>query len=125
MAGAEIHIQGRLETQVQMECDRCVAPVKDPVEWDFDLYYRPVSNIARGEEIEIPRQELDIGFYSGEGIELTDLVREQLILALPMKVICSPDCRGFCPVCGTNLNITTCHCQSPGTESPFASLLDS
>lgn len=125
VAGAEIHIQGGLKTQFQMECDRCVAPVKYPVERDFDLYYRPVSSIAREEEIEIPRDELDIGFYSGEGIELADLVREQLMLALPMKVICRPDCRGLCPVCGTNLNIKTCHCQPPGTESPFASLRDS
>lgn len=125
LAGLGIQVRGGLKTQVEMECDRCVTPVKYPVEREFDLYYRPVSTIAHEEEIEIPRDELDVGFYSGEGIEVADLVREQVILALPMKVVCRPDCRGLCPVCGANLNVNACHCQQPPGESPFASLRDS
>jgi uncharacterized protein len=122
LSGREIRIQGHLETRLEVECDRCITLIEYPVKHNFDLYYRPVSSIAREEEIEIPRDELDVAFYSGEGIELTDLVREQVILSLPMKIVCQPDCRGLCPICGTNLNWGTCQCQRLENESPFASL---
>jgi uncharacterized protein len=122
LAGLEIHIKGRLETRLEVECDRCIALMEYPIRRNFDLYYRPVSSIAREEEIEIPPDELDIAFYSEEGIDLTDLVREQVILALPMKIVCQPECRGLCPICGINLNWGACQCQSRNYESPFASL---
>ncbi|MGH9435935.1 MAG: DUF177 domain-containing protein, partial [Terriglobia bacterium] len=109
--------------QVGAECARCTTSVDIPVEQDFDLLYRPVSSIARDEEIEVAPDELDVGFYPGDGIDLADVVKEQVILALPMKVVCREDCRGLCPACGIDLNAGPCHCQQPISESPFASLL--
>ncbi|MGH9396099.1 MAG: YceD family protein [Terriglobia bacterium] len=125
LVGADIRIHGHVTTRVGAECDRCTASAEIPVEQDFDLLYRPVSAIAREEEIEIPPDELDVGFYPGDGINLADVVKEQVTLSLPMKVVCRADCRGLCPVCGANLNRGTCHCQPPKSESPFASLLKS
>lgn len=125
LAGMDIRIHGRIGAEAAAECARCTAPVALAVEQDFDLLYRPVSEIAHEEEIEIPRDELDVGFYSGEGINLTDVVKEQVILALPMKVLCRPDCHGLCPVCGVNLNAGACRCQQPRGESAFGSLLKS
>jgi uncharacterized protein len=122
LAGFEIRIQGRFATRLQAECDRCAAPVAFPLEQEFDLRYRPLSTIAREEEMEIPRDELEVGFYSGEGIEVSDVVREQVILALPMKILCRPDCQGLCPVCGANLNLERCQCRPARNDSPFASL---
>lgn len=122
LVGSEIRIRGDLGTRLDVQCDRCAMPVELPVEQQFDLFYRPVSTIAREEELEIPRDELEIGFYSGEGVEISDVVSEQVILALPMKVLCRPDCRGLCPVCGVNLNLEECHCRPIRTDSPFASL---
>lgn len=123
LAGMDIRIHGRIGAEAGAECARCTAPVELAVEQDFDLLYRPVSNIGQDVEIEIPRDELEVGFYSGEGINLDDVVKEQVILALPMKVLCRPDCRGLCPVCGANLNAGACHCRQPRSESPFGSLL--
>lgn len=78
--------------------------------------------MAREEEVEVPRDELEVGFYSGDGIALDDVVTEQVLLSAPMKVVCGPDCQGLCPLCGANRNIEPCHCAAPEISSPFASL---
>ena len=122
LRGVEIHVRGHLETSLAASCDRCLGPVAIPVERDFDLFYRPVATIARAEEVELPQDELEVGFFSGNGIEFDDVVTEQVILSVPMKLICKADCRGLCPVCGTNLNIEKCGCASTAEISPFSSL---
>jgi uncharacterized protein len=93
-----------------------------PVERDFDLFYRPVQTIAREEDIEVSADELEVGFFSGDGIELADIVTEQVILSVPMKVVCRAGCQGLCPICGANRNVNPCYCVPPQDKSPFASL---
>lgn len=122
LAGAEIRIRGHLETRLGARCDRCLAPVELAVRRNFDLSYRPVTSIAREEEAEIPEGELGVGFYSGEGIALADVLAEQVILSVPMKIVCGTECRGLCPICGADRNREQCHCPSPPVESPFAKL---
>ncbi|MDE3180490.1 MAG: DUF177 domain-containing protein [Acidobacteriota bacterium] len=123
LVGADVRVHGRVTARVSAACDCCTTPVELPIEQDFDLLYRPVSSIAAEEEIEVPPDELDVGFYTGNGIDLADVVKEQLILALPMKVVCRPDCCGLCAVCGADLNAGPCGCHETKDESPFASLL--
>jgi uncharacterized protein len=118
----EIHIRGHLSTQLSASCDRCLAPVAIPVNCDFDLVYRPMHTIAKEEEIEVAADEMEVGFYSGDGIELADVAIEQVILEVPMKVICGPECHGLCPVCRVNRNLAHCECAPPQQDSPFASL---
>lgn len=123
LVGEDIRVHGRVETCVCSSCDRCTEPLEIPVSQDFDVVYRPVSEIAKCEEIEIPAGELEVGFYEGGGVELDDVIREQVLLALPMKIVCRPDCQGLCPVCGANRNLEPCGCQQPKRESPFSGLL--
>jgi uncharacterized protein len=122
LLGDEILIRGSLRTRIESTCDRCLNPVQLALERDFDLTYRPMSTIAREEEIELPEGELDIGFYEGEGIELGEVLAEQVNLAVPMKVVCREDCRGLCPTCGADRNNGTCACPPPPSASPFATL---
>jgi len=122
LLGAEIRIRGHLATCLEANCDRCLGGVQIPVNSDFDLFYRPIKSIAKEEEIEIPADELEIGFYSGDGIELADVATEQVILSVPMKVVCGAGCMGLCPVCGANRNVVKCDCVPPQPDSPFASL---
>jgi uncharacterized protein len=122
LVGSEIRVRGHLGTRLEGTCDRCLGPVDLPVERDFDLFYRSLQTIARQEEVEIPADELDVGFYSGDGIELADVVTEQVILSVPMKVVCRAECLGLCPVCGANRNVAPCHCSPPADASPFATL---
>ncbi len=124
LVGSDIRVRGHVSTRLGVECDRCLGPMELGVEQDFDLAYRPVAAIARSEEAEVHGGELDVGFYPGDGVELEEMLREQVILVLPMKRICQPDCRGLCPVCGSNLNAKACEChQQVSTGSPFAVLL--
>ena len=124
LEGGEIRFRGHLETGVAAICNRCLGPVELPVACDFDLTYRPMETIARNGELELPPTELGVGFYEGPGIQVADVVTEQVNLFMPMQVVCSPDCRGLCPTCGANLNVEACRCPEASHESPFASLLE-
>jgi DUF177 domain-containing protein len=123
LVGTEIRFVGHLSAQVEASCDRCLGTVEIPVESDFDLIYRPMKTIARQEEVEVPASELEVGFYSGPGIELADVVTEQVNLAIPMKIVCRVNCQGLCPTCGINRNLEACQCAEASHESPFAALL--
>ena len=122
LVGAEIRIRGDVETRIEAACDRCLGSFDFPVEHQFDLTYRPMSAIAREEEIKVTDEELDVGFYQGEGIQLADVIAEQIILAMPMKVVCREECRGLCPICGADRNREACQCPEPHSDSPFAAL---
>src|SRR5690349_2277490 len=117
-SGGEVRIQGRYAVEMASPCDRCLQRAQFPLEAGFDLYYRPMSWIAREEEVEVDDAEVEMAFYEGGGIELEDVVKEQVLLALPMQRICSEDCKGICPVCGRNRNETACDChvESNGDE---------
>src|SRR5208283_4078988 len=112
----EVRIQGKYTVEMAAECDRCLGRARFPLDGAFDLFYRPVSFIAREEEVEIGEDEAEIGFYEGGGLELEDILREQVLLALPMQRVCSEDCKGICPVCGTNRNQSACDCSTVKTD---------
>jgi uncharacterized protein len=118
----EVRIQGKYTVEMAAECDRCLRRARFPLDGDFDLYYRPMSVIAREEEVEIGEDEVEIGFYVGGGLELEDILREQVLLALPMQRTCSEDCKGICPVCGRNRNETTCDCRIDSSDDRWGAL---
>ncbi len=60
--------------------------------------------------------------YSGEKIDLSEFLKEQIVLSLPYKLLCKEDCKGLCPKCGTNLNIEKCNCKNNWEDSKFAVL---
>lgn len=122
LVGSEIRVRGHLETHLEAGCDRCLRPVDLLVERDFDLFYRPLASIAREEEVEVTEAVSEVGFYSGDGIALVDVVTEEVILAVPMKIVCRAECLGLCPVCGANRNLEGCQCSVPRNDSPFAKL---
>ena len=107
----EIRVEGRYAVEMSAKCDRCLGPAHFPLDAGFDLYYRPVSVIAKEEEVGIDEGETEVGFYEGGGMELEDILREQVLLALPMQRVCSEDCKGICPLCGRNRNEVGCDCK--------------
>jgi uncharacterized protein len=111
LLGDEIELRGDLSTTVEVPCSRCLESVRVPVEVKYDLIYRPMSTIARAEEMAVPRGEEEIGFYEGDGLQLEDVAKEQVLLSLPMVTVCQGgQCRGLCPVCGANRNRESCDC---------------
>ena len=120
--GGEVRIQGRYGVTMQAQCDRCLKQAQFPLEKSFDLFYRPMSVIARDEEVEIDEGEAEVGFYENGGLELEDVLREQILLALPMQRVCSDVCQGICPVCGKNRNETPCDCKIESADDRWGAL---
>ena len=120
----EIHIRGSLRGELELACARCLEPMRLLLAVPVDLYYRPMASIAREEEIAISEAETEIGFYEGRGLELADLVREQVLVALPISSVCREDCRGLCPICGGNRNGNPCSCRETFTDPRWDALKD-
>ena len=120
----EVRIEGRYTVEMAAECDRCLARARFPLDGTIDLYYRPVSFIAREEEVEIGEEEAEIGFYEDGGLALEDILREQVLLALPMQRVCSDLCKGICPVCGRNRNEIECRCRRESADDRWGALRD-
>jgi uncharacterized protein len=119
----QIRVAGTLETKIEMVCARCLEPVIEEVHKDFDLFYQPLPKVkTKHEEERLKDDETDIGFFEGEGLFLADVLKEQVLLSLPMKVICQSDCRGLCPSCGANLNHEECRCTTHSTDPRLAPL---
>jgi uncharacterized protein len=118
----DIRIQGRLATSLELSCARCLEPVMQDVKREFDLLYRPQGADAGRDEMSVTDAEAEISYYEGEGILLDDVVREQVLLAAPLKATCREDCKGLCPQCGTNLNQGQCSCAVAQEEPRWAAL---
>lgn len=117
----EVRVSGHLSVSMEADCDRCLEPARFPVDGDFELYYRPVAE-GYGEEVALDESEAQMGFYEGDGIELNDALREYVLLALPIKRICSENCKGICPVCGRNRNLSECDCHAEAVDDRWAAL---
>ena len=110
----DIRVVAKLDATMEVGCARCLELVQFEVNRAFDLLYRPLGVDKRAEEVAISEANTEIGYYEGDGLLLEDVVREQVLLASPVKLVCREDCKGLCPQCGANLNTAACNCQLPG-----------
>src|SRR5260370_1562246 len=120
----DIRLVGNFSTEIEVRCARCLDPVDNPVSGAFDLIYRPQGVDAKREEASITTAETEIGYYQGEGLLLEDVLKEQLLLALPAKQVCRESCKGLCPHCGRNLNLEACNCARTSLDTRWSALED-
>jgi len=118
----QIRVTGDLHTKIEMVCARCLEPVIEEVHRDFDLFYQPLLKGTPNDVERLKDDDTEIGFFQGEGLFLADVLKEQVLLSLPMKVICQSDCRGLCPHCGANLNQEQCRCERHSSHPRLAPL---
>jgi uncharacterized protein len=118
----EVRIQGRLTVKLESECDRCLGRAEFPLDTCLDLFYRPSQSLNTADEVAIDEGEAEIGFYEGGGMELEDILREQIMLLMPMQRVCSPACKGICPVCGKNRNESACDCREEPVNDRWSAL---
>lgn len=102
LVGRTLVIRGRLTSTVVVECSRCLKRFNHPVHVADYTYAREVK--------------------PDETVDLTGSIREDIIISLPMKRLCSPDCKGLCPVCGQDLNLSVCGCHRSSGLSSFSCL---
>jgi uncharacterized protein len=113
---------GQVRTVLQLSCSRCLEGYAFPVDAAFDVRYLPVEEASADSEAEVAEDDLDTSYYRDDQIDLAEMMREQFYLALPMKPLCLPDCKGLCSQCGTNLNGGQCACDTHVDDPRLAAL---
>lgn len=118
----EIRIAGKLSVSADGSCDRCLGRAAFSIDKEFDLVYVPPDETEVTGAEEIDRAATEVGYYEGGGLELNDVLREVVLLALPMRLVCSEACKGICPVCGQDRNVHDCHCHSETADERWNQL---
>lgn len=119
-----VHVRGHLSAEVGLQCGRCLEPFRLPLEQELDLFYlphRPDQGEEEEDEVELSDRDMVVAYYRDDTLDLGEVLREQIFLALPLAHVCREDCKGLCRSCGANRNLAACACV-PETDSPFASL---
>ncbi len=125
-----VFARGKLKGWLAAACSRCVNSVKVPVDETITVTFMPRHQLPAedagpvDEGTDITEDDLDLFPYEGEEIDLAPLLREQLVLAVPFAPLCSEGCKGLCPVCGTDLNVTSCSCDRTSIDPRLAALKD-
>ncbi len=115
-------VQGSVQTKVELECTRCLIPFVYDLSAEFSDEYLPKLNRAETEDDRFFSEQAP--YFQGDQLDITELINESLILAIPMKLICSTDCTGLCSHCGQNLNQNSCQCIVDTVDPRLAALTD-
>lgn len=121
-SGQEVELRGELHTAIEVACGRCLKPVEVPVDARFAERFVPAVSWRDEEQHELGEEDLNLAVFDGETIQLDDLVREEILLAMPSEVLCSPDCKGLCPICGIDRNSESCQCEETSADDRWRGL---
>lgn len=121
-SGHEVRLRGNISASAEVDCDRCLKTVSLPIETEFDVKYLPVEDYTSSEAAELQEEDLSVSFFDGETIDLDELVREQVLLAMPARALCGEECKGLCPVCGADRNTNACDCENHEIDPRWAGL---
>jgi len=122
LAGNEVFVNGHVETRAQVECDRCLKPIELPVNADFALEYITGSEYESTDVAELSEGEMSVAVFDGEAIDVDEIVKEQILLAVPTRMLCREDCKGICPECGIDRNTGECTCTKEEIDPRWAAL---
>ena len=117
-----IEVQGRIRTALSLQCARCLNEFILPIVADFTECFVLQQYAPPDEDKELLRDDMDVSFLPEGGIELKDIVEEQIWLNVPMKPLCHDRCKGLCSICGADLNGGECGCDRWHGDPRFAVL---
>ena len=120
--GGSVLINGKVETTLRLQCVRCLKEFSSPLSTTFDLILHPLREAPSDEEIELGSEEMESGFFEGGEIHLSEIACEQIFLELPYQPLCQEGCKGLCPICGKDLNLSSCGCAKEEFPSGFSGL---
>jgi uncharacterized protein len=123
-SGEAVDLRGELRATIEVSCGRCLKPVRIPVNADFEERLIPAVSWSGEPQHELTEDDLNLSVFDGEAIDLDELVREEILLAVPGHVLCREDCQGLCPGCGIDRNLGTCQCETKEIDSRWEELKD-
>jgi uncharacterized protein len=115
--------QGTISGETEVACARCLAPVPVDIEAEVEEVFVPTIDMATGRSIKPEEEDEALWIDEHHILDLTEVLRQDVLLELPVHVLCKEDCRGLCPECGTNLNEASCDCK-PDIDPRWSSLTD-
>ncbi len=123
-SGNDIEIHGWVKSLVYLCCDRCLTSFPKEVETSFFYFLQPKSDFGSdlSPDHQLSSDEIEVYWYEDGEIRGEELFREQILLQLPMRILCNEECKGLCPGCGADLNKTQCQCPEQEEQGPFAIL---
>ena len=110
--GPDVLVRGVLSGDIELECSRCLKNFDVGIKSRMDIVFHPEDVNKKEESHGLRADELDTEYYKDDTLDVDNLLLEQLILNIPMKPLCSPECKGICPQCGTDLNLAQCNCKT-------------
>lgn len=113
-----VEVKGRVATRVHQVCGRCLAPMSSSVQGTVDVLYEHNEDLLKPEVVVYGTEGLNIFYFDGDVVRPGEQVREALLLEVPPFPVCSPQCKGLCPVCGEDLNAGPCGCADDGSADP-------
>ncbi|MGH9535961.1 MAG: YceD family protein [Terriglobales bacterium] len=116
LAGQELRVHLQWTAAESLLCARCLQPLPSRYSGDADLVYHPAGEWSPEHAVKIHDADTEIDFYRPPGLEFEDVLREQILLTLPMRVLCREDCAGLCPRCGHNRNAGPCACAPAAAQ---------
>ena len=122
LAGKEVFVNGHVDTRTQVECDRCLKPIELPVNADFELEYVTGSEYESTAAAELTESQMLVSVFDGTAIDVDEIVKEQILLAVPTRMLCREDCKGICPQCGNDKNAGECECVTEDIDPRWAAL---
>lgn len=106
-----IFVSGAFTTTAVVLCSRCAEPISVPIADSFTIHYTEASRTSCAEEVELHAADMDVDVMQDDRLDLTTLLRENVLLSVPQQPVCRVECRGLCPHCGINLNDASCRCH--------------
>ena len=119
----QVEVSGELHTKAAIACGRCLKEVQLPIDVEFAERFARSVAWRNEEHHELSTEDLDLGLVD-DAVELEDLVKEEILLALPGHVLCNENCKGICPNCGADRNLAACGCQSREVDARWEKLKD-
>ena len=121
-------VEGAFQTYIRLTCSRCLKGFDTLLDSEFELTYTKelasITETSVEEEVELRAEDIGLLFFRGEEINLLDGIQEQVVLAFPLRSLCSENCKGLCMHCGADLNPGGCGCKVEPSTNKFAALKD-
>jgi uncharacterized protein len=118
-ANREVVVHGALQSAVRLTCGRCAEEVVLPLALAVNAVYLPGPDLSSERLKELEDDDTDVYTYTDSVIDLSEMLRDQILLSLPLQPYCRADCKGLCPSCGVNRNTVRCQCAEEKLGSPF------